>query len=224
MKDTWIQDIKNHKLKKYSQTGEEGYIEFILSKLPKGPGFLVDLGARDGYSLSNTRMLIEKGYRHISLDYDTREAKDVHKEFITRDNVTRLLEVYGCPALFDLLNIDLDGNDYDILEAVLRAYTPMLVVAEFNGTIPEGESKKIIYNPDHNWNPKEQNYYGFSFSAGLKLAEKYGYKVIFQNDHLNMYMVRKDLLEDPNADIPLGFKRQSYWGINKQKEHLWEQV
>lgn len=44
----------------YSQDGEDGIIEFILKKIPDVPPFIVDIGANDGITNSNSRMLIEK--------------------------------------------------------------------------------------------------------------------------------------------------------------------
>jgi hypothetical protein len=55
------------------------------------------------------------------------------------------------------------------------------------------DSRTIAYNPDHVW--AGDSYYGFTFEAGKKLAEKHGYKVIFQLADMNMFMVRADLIE-----------------------------
>jgi hypothetical protein len=41
----------------------------------------------------------------------------------------------------------------------------------------------------------KDDYYGFSFEAGKKLAEKYGYNVIFQNDNINLYMVAQEYVD-----------------------------
>jgi len=88
--------------------------------------------------------------------------------------------------------IDLDGNDLYIIEEVLTKYRPSVIIAEFNPIFPHGESVVINYNPNHTWN--NDNYYGFSFQAGLDMAKKYGYTCIFQNDNLNMYFVENHVL------------------------------
>jgi hypothetical protein len=209
MNDTWIAEIGNHRFQKYSQTGEEGYIKFILDNIGYGNNYLVDIGAWDGFHLSNTRYFIEEhGFKKLLIDGNNHGNQEVKEEWVTAENACSILKKYRCPKEFTLLNYDTDGNDFDIIHAICQNYKPMLIVCEVNGTIPEGISKKIAYNPNHTWNSND--YYGFSFSAGLKLAEMLGYRIVFQNDALNLYMVRKDLLAEPNMKIALNFQHCQY--------------
>lgn len=221
MENNWIEQIHLHRKKIYSQTGEEGFIEFILQNIGDGRKFLVDIGAGDGQHLSNTKYFLEEcGYRGVRFDGNNHGNPEVREFRITKDNVCDLMRRYKCPKEFTFLSIDIDGNDYDILHKILTVYEPMLVVCEINGTIPEGVSKKIPYNENHVWN--NDDYYGFSFSAGIKLAEAMGYRAVFQNDALNMYLVRKDLLENPDAHINLNFQHCQYHPHNPQG--VWEIV
>jgi hypothetical protein len=168
----------------YSQCGEEKIIDRLLSaNIQKG--HLVELGAWDGYHLSNTRFLIDRGWSHLLIDGDNRGNEEVKQHFITRDNILELLKKYDTPQFFDLLCIDLDGNDLYILEKILTEYKPKLIVAEFNPIWAASQSMVITYDENHTWNMDD--YYGFSFLAGKKMAEKYGYGCVEQNDSLNMY-------------------------------------
>ena len=221
MNDNWIGEIHAHKFQKYSQTGEEGYIEFILDNIGYGNKYLVDIGAWDGYHLSNTRYFIEEhGFKKLLIDGNNHGNQEVKQEWITAENVCDILKKYRCPKKFSLLNFDTDGNDFDIISEICYNYSPDLIVCEVNGTIPFGISKKIKYNPQHTWN--NDDYYGFSMSAGLKLAEHIGYRIVFQNDALNLYMVRKDLLSNPNREIELNFQHCQYHPHNPNG--VWEQV
>jgi hypothetical protein len=221
MNDNWISQIPYNKYKKYSQTGEEGYLKYILDNIGYGNKFLVDIGAWDGFHLSNTRMFIESlGYQGLLIDGDNRGNTEVKKEWITKENICQILEKHNCPKEFSLLSYDTDGNDFDIIQEMCRTYRPDLIICEVNGTIPLGISKKIKYNPNHTWN--NDDYYGFSFSAGLKLAESIGYKIVFQNDALNLYMVRKDLLSNPESSINLNFQHNPYHPHNPIG--IWENV
>ena len=218
MNDNWISQIPHNKYKKYSQTGEEGYLKYILDNIGYGNKFLVDIGAWDGFHLSNTRMFIESlDYQGLLIDGDNRGNTEVKKEWITKENICQILEKHNCPKEFSLLSYDTDGNDFDIIQEMCRTYRPDLIICEVNGTIPLGISKKIKYNPNHTWN--NDDYYGFSFSAGLKLAESIGYKIVFQNDALNLYMVRKDLLKNPESSINLNFQHNPHNPIG-----IWENV
>lgn len=218
--DTWIYNLDNHKrLKKYSQTGEEGIIDYILSHISHAK-LLVDLGAWDGEHLSNTKYFIEeKDYKHILIDGNSHGNRNVKEHFITLDNVCGLLKNYGCPKLFDFLNIDLDGNDYYLLDKILENYSPLLICAEFNGTIDNGVSKTIVYNEHHTWN--NDDYYGFSFEAGKKLAKKHGYTLIYQNDSLNMYLLKNDLINNPEL-INISYNVNKYHPHNPNG--LWIEV
>lgn len=191
---TWLNNLSNiPKWKKYAQQNEECYIEYILAKIPTINKHLVELGAWDGFHLSNTRYFIEKGYTHLLIDGNNHGNSEVKEHFITAENILSILEQYDTPQTFDLLCIDIDGNDLYVLENILKAgYCPQLIVAEFNPIFPINESKTIRYNPEHTWN--NDDYYGFSFSAGVKMAKKYGYACIFQENSLNMYFVKSELV------------------------------
>jgi len=191
---SWVSQIQSiDKWNKFSQCGEEAYIDFILKNLPNKRNHLVEIGAWDGYHLSNTRFLIERGFTHLLIDGDNRGNEEVKQHFILENNILEILEKYNTPEFFDLLCIDIDGNDLYILEKVLSKYNPSLVVAEFNPIFQPNESKVIAYDESHRWN--DDDYYGFSFLAGLRMAEKYGYVCVHENDSLNMYFVRKEYLE-----------------------------
>jgi hypothetical protein len=176
------------KWSKYSQSGEEAYIEYLLSNIPPVNNHLVEIGAWDGFHLSNTRFLIEKNWTHLLIDGDNHGNTEVKQHFVTKENILDILISYNTPKKFDFLSLDVDGNDLYILEEILTQYSPTLIVAEFNPIWHPHESKVITYDPTHTWN--NDDYYGFSFLAGKKMAAKYGYSCVFQNDSLNMYFVK----------------------------------
>lgn len=224
-KDNWIKEIANApKVMKYSQNGEEGILKFILDNV--GPGeqkFFVDMGAGDGYDLSNTRIFKEYyGYQGLFFDGRTVEAPDVITAWITLESVLGLLEQNKCPLQFSLLSLDLDGNDFDILHKILQVYQPRVVVCEINGTIPAGVSVKMKYNAEHVW--QGGDHYGFSYDACAKLAEMCGYKIVHHTDATNVYMVRADLLQ-PSTEIQLPeFKHNPYHAHDSSKEGEWVEV
>lgn len=199
----WVHKIKNvEQWQKYSQRGEEAYINFILENLPSKGKHLVEIGAWDGIYLSNTRNLIENGYTSLLIDGDNRGNGEVKEHFITKENVLDILRQYETPEEFDFLSIDIDGNDLYILEQVLSKYKPSLIVAEYNPIWGPTDSKAIAYDSGHTWN--NDDYYGFSFLAGKRMAEKFGYTCVFENDSLNMYFVRNEFVGfEPNVNYAI---------------------
>jgi len=198
----------------YSQNGEEAIIDNILSKCGKSTKFIVELGAGDGYHLSNSRQFIERGWEAILIDADNRGSKDVKQHKITKENINELLSKYNCPKEFDFLSIDLDGNDYWILEEVLKEYSPKLIIAEFNASLPSDESKAIKYDPEFIW--EGDNYFGFTLKAGMKLAENFGYKPILQHADMNLFMLRNDYAQRYNYKISM-YNKSDYF---KKSERL----
>lgn len=183
----WIERMSEIKGKDlYSQNGEGLILEYIWNSLiNQGHSLcghcMFDIGSGDKFILSNSRHLrIVFKSLHV-LHFEKDEGFDV-----TLDNCINPSATFP-----NIISIDIDGNDYWILDKQLPFYKPEIVVAEFNPRFTD--SRTIKYNPDHVWAGDE--YYGFSFEAGEKLAAKHGYKVIFQLADMNMFMVRADLIE-----------------------------
>ena len=182
--------VPSNPLKKYSQTGEEGVLLYLFDKLGTTNKYLVDFGAGDGTSLSNSKLLLDD-YGWTGLRMDGKGTNDVKKEFITRENILGLFEKYDVPREFDLLSIDLDGNDYWILKEILTSYKPLVICAEMNGCCPVGVSQAIKYNAGHKYGGK--SYYGASFEAIKRLCVDY--IVVHNQLDLNVFLVHKDLVE-----------------------------
>jgi len=208
----------------YSQNGEESkIIEILLENdaIPYGidfPNFCVELGAGDGYDLSNTRYFIEEHkWKSIQIDSDSRGNTDVKQEFINRENIINLLEKYGCPTFFDLLSIDLDGNDFWILDTILTKYEPTLIIAEFNACFPIGTSQTIVYDSNFRWGGDD--YFGFTLEAGRKLAQKHNYEIVHQHADMNLFMLNKSKIKN-QVKSDLNYELNTYF--NKSGRLDWE--
>lgn len=204
--------------KKYSQYGEELIISEIFRNIGVKSKYFVDFGAGDGLHLSNTRHLLEDGWNGLMMDGDPKGSTIVHEEFITRDNIEQLFEKYRVPSCFDLLSIDMDGNDYWVLERILDIYSPRVIVAEFNGTIPYGVDKVMKYNYLHQWN--NDDYYGASFTALKRLGEQHGYVTIYQLATTNIFMVHKSELANPSTDFNVTYQAVQYHPHNPTGEWI----
>src|SRR5574343_1914532 len=206
--ENWLKELKNHRKKIYSQCGEEGFIEFILNNIPginPNSFSLCELGAGDGVRLSNTRYFIESGkIKHYELfDGNPGNSVDVKKMWIDKDSV------YNLTKPVDLLLIDLDGNDWHILQSYFEHIikpleAPKLIVCEINPLWKRDEARVIEYNPSHVW--KNNTYYGMSLKSAEILMETYYYTLVFVNDSLNAYFLRNDQLPDPTPQIDIEYR------------------
>lgn len=190
-------------MKDYSQNGEQAVILEILNALGIENGHLVDLGAGDGYTLSNTRALLDNGWTGDLYDGDPKGAKDVQQKWITRDCFTHMIS----PTHF--LNIDLDGNDYWILDDVLNIWQsgqgPLLIVAEINPIFQRNEAKVMPYNESHVW--QEDTYYGMSLAACEALGKEFGYTLCHLHAGINAFLLRNDQAEaHPELIRPIEYR------------------
>jgi hypothetical protein len=135
-----------------SQFGEDGILEAILCRLPETNHWCVEFGAWDGRFMSNTCHLIESmNYRAVLIEGDPRRFEELSANYSQNQSVRtvhawvgwqdhRLDDILASteiPRDFDLLCIDVDGNDYHIWAAT-HQYRPKVVCIEFNPTVATG--------------------------------------------------------------------------------------
>jgi hypothetical protein len=180
--------------KKYSQTGEEGVLLSLFERIGTTNNYLVDFGAGDGFSLSNSQYLLEQGWTGLRMDGNA--GNDVKSEFITAENIVGLLDKYGVPIEFDLLCLDIDGNDYWVLKSLLSKYSPRAIVLEVNGCLPVGIAQTVEYSPNFSYGGDD--YYGASYLAFQRLCS--GYTIVYNQQNLNLFLVRNDVVGDITPD------------------------
>jgi hypothetical protein len=203
----FIQEINGFPIEKgkHSQYQEEKVLNAIFEKMGTTSKFLVDFGAGDGHSLSNSRYFLEKGWDGLLMEGKKNNVPDIMHEFITAENIEKLFEKYNVPEKFDLLSIDIDGNDYWVWKAI-KNYRPRVVIIEFNGTIKEGISKTIEYNPEHCFG--NNDYYGASFEALRKLGLSKAYTLVCQVATTNMVFI--DSIEIGFHDFEIEYMASQY--------------
>ncbi len=215
----------------FSQFDEDGVILFCLSVAGTGTRRFVDIGAGDGVIASNTANLalnlgfwglfidagateVERGRRFYATHPDTRERPPVFlREFVTRENVNEVVRGAGFEGEIDFLSIDIDGNDYWILDAV-ECVRPRLVCIETHTEL--GFDDFVApYDPDFDWRrapPGTQ--IGASPLATTRLAERLGYRLVGANLYgFNTLYLRADLVPKevlPSIELDELFRHGSY--------------
>ena len=176
-----------------SQFGEDGVIEEIFNRIGTTNKICVEFGAWDGIHFSNawnlwhnkdwTALLIEGDKaKHELLVSNTKKFNNVHPYLAYvapegENSLDSILKKVNFPKDLDMLSIDIDGDDYYILET-LNNFKPRLILIEYNPTIPPGLD--ILQS--------KGEYFGSSALSLLKLAHKKGYKLVHMTD-TNMFFV-----------------------------------
>lgn len=204
----WWNDLASHAGNTYSQNGEDGVLARIFEGIEPESRFCVEFGAADGQRQSNTKCFRDQGWASLLLDAIPAHPI-VKPALITADNINFLFKRYRVPRTFDLLSIDIDGNDYWVWKAL--KWHARVVVIECNPRWPQHVAKTIQYNPDHRFD--RTNYYGASPLAMKKLGTEKGLKLVYFNG-LNAIFV--DHQELPKGyDCPLIYSAHSGWPQDK---------
>lgn len=195
------QELRAAKARISSQDESDGVISRLFELVGNTNKVCVECGAGVSEDGSNTANLIRnykwQGVLIDGLDTPDNRKRGVHNHWITRENFVELVRSHGCPDEPDFVSIDLDGNDYHVLNRLLPELRPRVVEVEFNPIFPEQAIAFILYNPKHTW--AGDTYYGFSWKAGERLFQSYGYTVVFALE-INMFAVRNDLLANMTVE------------------------
>jgi hypothetical protein len=189
-----------------AQDGEDKIIRQVLRQIGPSNRIAVEFGAKDGLYKSNTARLREQGWRVILFDVQP-EADIVIQALITRENINDIFASHGVPEVFDVLSIDIDGNDLWVWDALQAR--PRIVVIEYNASFPSDVSVTVPYDPDRMWDGS--NFYGASVLALCRLGRRKGYS-LFAYTKSNLIFVERDLitrrLRPSNVSVPRRSKRE----------------
>jgi hypothetical protein len=196
-------DLALYELGLFSQNGEDGVISEILHRLGSGGRYFVEVGASGNEA--NCLLLADAfGWGGLFLEADRSECESlahrysgsphvrVVQGFVTRENFAGYLNANGVPTDFDLLSIDIDGNDYWIWDSV-NEFAPRIVVIEYNSGLDPASQLVQPYQPLGAWD--STSFYGASLGALRHLASRKGYRLVHAElTGTNAFFVRGDLV------------------------------
>lgn len=196
-----LDDLRDHEKQILSQCGEDGVLRRIFDVIGETNRQFVEFGAWDGCHLSNTANLrINEGWSGLLMEGSDRADDDlVHREFVTAENVNSLFAKYDVPETFDLLSIDIDGNDYWVWRAI-EGYRPRVVVMEYNLFFGLDEPLTMPYDADHIWD--ETRHHGASIAALHKLGLEKGYSLV----HADSWAPNAFFVLD--SELPEGYRQR----------------
>lgn len=202
--EAWKRDLEAHAARVHSQGGEDGVLLRLFERVGIRHRYFVEFGAWDGLHLSNTANLRRHhGWRGLLMEgSDRADGELVRREHVDAENIEALLARYDVPLDFDLLSIDIDGNDYWVWRA-LETHRPSVVLVEYNVFFLAHQARTIVYDRDHVWDKERYGtYHGASLAAFVKLGRRKGYSLVYTDlEGPNAIFLRDDLVPR-DVEIP----------------------
>lgn len=198
----------------YSQADEDGIVHEILRRIGAADRTFIEIGSSDGLE-NNSRFLLNQGWRGVWIEASPRKvaaAKKNAANFIETSalrieqhrvdprNVDALLASLAPAREIDLLSLDIDGNDFHVLQAI-KSVSPRVIVCEYNAKFPADAVWVMEYNENHKWDGTD--YFGASLKAFERLLGAKGYSLVGCNLlGCNAFFVRSDLVSDSLFSSP----------------------
>jgi hypothetical protein len=203
-------NLADFEFKIFSQWGEDGIIQYLSKSIEIKHKTFIEFGV-ESFMEANCRFLLMKdnwsGYvidaspSNIAIlkgsNFYWKYQIEAVDAFITKDNINELLAKSNFDEDVGILSIDIDGNDYFVLEAI-SVVRPRILICEYNAVF--GARKiSVPYEPDFSRTRKHYSnlYWGASLSAITFLANKKGYSLVGTNSiGCNAFFVRDDLVNE----------------------------
>jgi len=202
--NAWREDLECHEARVHSQGGEDGVLLRLFERIGTRHRYFVEFGAWDGLHLSNTANLrLNHGWTGLLMEgSDRADGELVRRERVDADNIEPLLRRYDVPADFDLLSIDIDGNDYWVWKAI-ESFTPRVVIVEYNVFFLSETAKTIAYDAGHVWDKQDYGrYHGASLAAFAKLARAKGYALAYTEPYCPNAIFVHEAALPPAVELP----------------------
>ncbi|MBF0323198.1 MAG: FkbM family methyltransferase, partial [Magnetococcales bacterium] len=192
----------------YSQNDEDGIIAEIFRRIGTTNCTFLEFGIDNGLEC-NTLLLTYKGWRGVWMDGNEQNidfvrqkfkplidsgALRVQRQWITAETINDVITSLDLPREIDLLNIDIDGNDYHVFKSI-DTLQPRVVIIEYNGKLPPPILAVQRYRAEARWDGSD--YTGCSLASLTGLATRKGYQLVGCNiTGSNAFFVRQDLCGD----------------------------
>tara|TARA_B110000971_G_scaffold205105_1_gene227236 strand:+ start:505 stop:1470 length:966 start_codon:yes stop_codon:yes gene_type:complete len=202
-----IKNLKEVEFSVFSQFGEDGIISWLIKKIPNIPKVFVEIGTQD-YWESNTRFLLKaknwKGYVIEASKKDVTKIKSQRiywqhdikaiNSFVDKDNINLIIDENIKEKNIGLLSIDIDGNDYWVLEKINKL-SPTIIICEFNSIFGDLFRLSVPYKKEFIRNNAHYSnlYFGASIKAFISMLDNKGYTFLgTASSGVNAFFVRKE--------------------------------
>ncbi len=211
-----INNLSDVEFKVYSQWGEDGIIDWIVNKFPNLPKTFLEIGTED-YLEANTRfLLINKNWNGYLIEADKKAVKKIKSQkiywkhnlqaldnFVTKENINKIIKKSSIPKKIGLLSIDIDGLDYWVLKE-LSAVDPSIIICEYNSLYGIKKSITVPYKKNFMRSNEHYSnlYYGASIQAFVDLLKTKKYFLLGTNSAgNNAFFMKKNFISQAKKII-----------------------
>ena len=215
--------LEDYEFKIFSQWGEDGIIQHLTKSIEIKNKTFIEFGVEDFIEANCRFLLMKDDWKGFVIDSSKNNISRLQSlyfywkyelnslvAYITKENINDLLSKSGFKEDLGILSIDLDGNDYYILQAI-ENFKPRILICEYNAVFGEKRKISIPYQPDFNRTKAHYSnlYCGASLAAMTFLANKKGYSLVGTNSTcLNAFYIRNDLI---NSKVEVLTVEDSYF-------------
>jgi hypothetical protein len=224
-----LQKIRYSLRGRFSHANEQSilarYIEQLLP--PDQPRTVVDIGAGNGVRWSNSYALLLAGWKGLGIEADQQKYEllakvyskfpNAHASNSLADpgNIGSLLRKFAVEENFGVLCLDIDGNDYWVLDAILSQFRPGLVVSEINENIPPPLRFVVKFDPNFQL---RYHFYGYSIAALEDLCARHDYGIL-ELEYNNAFLAPRELAAAQFRDAASVY-REGYLDRPERKERF----
>ncbi len=202
----------------YSQDGEEGIIEYLLTLIDR-THFFIEFGAADGLMCSNTAKFWQLEENHALLIEADHERYKLLKSY--KSDRIKMFNAYVeelddfTTEVADVCSIDVDGDDYYIFDRIKTRHSIMVV--EYNPTIP----------PHIEFIGMPERPFGSSALSLTNLARRKGYELVACTESNVIFILKKYVKPEWITDLDvlfdtrwLNYVMSSYEGVYHVQKNL----
>jgi hypothetical protein len=206
-------ELQSYEFSVFSQWGEDGIIQHLTRTIEIKNRTFIEFGV-ETFTESNCRFLLVKdNWQGFVIDgsaanmatlrasyYFWKYPLECLAAFVTRENVNSLLQQSKFDEDLGILSVDIDGNDFHVLEAI-TSFRPRILICEYNALFGPSRCITVPYVSDFQRSKAHHSslYFGASLGALTHLAEKKGYSLVgVTRSGVNAFFVRNDLM---NRDL-----------------------
>jgi hypothetical protein len=218
--------LRDYEFKVFSQRGEDGIIQHLTKVVEMKNKTFIEFGVEDFFESNCRFLLVKDNWKGFVIDGSAQNIARLKQShffwkyhllaidaFITKENINDLLAESGFDADLGILSVDIDGNDYYVLEAITHFY-PRILICEYNAVFGGVRKISVPYESDFHRTKRHYSnlYFGASLAAMTFLANQRGYTLVGTNSSgSNAFFVRNDLV---NENLETLTAEQAYFPSN----------